>query len=239
MCRKNRFRAINHQSLSPSKISPGAVFATRCRNKRAMKRDFIEAIKHRRTYYDIGNSALTSQRRVVEIVDTALLYIPSAFNVQSTRIVVLFGKHHIKLWEITKDTLREIVPEKAFERTQQKIDHSFAAGCGTILFFEDREAVETQKRQMPTYAEAFDTYSAQTSAMHQFAIWTMLCDAGYGASLQHYNPLIDKRIAEEWDIPTEWRLMAEMPFGNPLKSPETKIQHKPIAQRRWIFGEGE
>lgn len=201
-----------------------------------MKRDFIEAIKHRRTYYDIGNSMLTSERKVIEIIDTALLYIPSAFNVQSTRIVILFGEHHAKLWEITKQTLHEIVPEKAFERTQQKIDNSFAAGCGTILFFEDTEAVEMQKREMPTYADMFDIYSVQTSAMHQFAIWTMLTDAGYGASLQHYNPLIDKRVAEQWDIPTEWRLMAEMPFGNPLKSPGPKIQHKPVAERRWIFG---
>ena len=179
---------------------------------------------------------LTSERKVIEIIDTALLYIPSAFNVQSTRIVILFGEHHAKLWEITKQTLHEIVPEKAFERTQQKIDNSFAAGCGTILFFEDTEAVEMQKREMPTYADMFDIYSVQTSAMHQFAIWTMLTDAGYGASLQHYNPLIDKRVAEQWDIPTEWRLMAEMPFGNPLKSPGPKIQHKPVAERRWIFG---
>ena len=202
-----------------------------------MKRDFIEAVKHRRTYYDIGNKWLTTEHKVIEIVDTALLYIPSAFNVQSTRIVILFGEHHAKLWDITKETLRKIVPEKAFGRTQQKIDNNFAAGCGTILFYEDTEAVETQKREMPTYADMFDTYSVQTSAMHQFAIWTMLTDAGYGASLQHYNPLIDKPVAEQWDIPTEWRLMAEMPFGNPLKSPGPNIQHKPIAERRWIFGE--
>ena len=202
-----------------------------------MKRDFIEAVKHRRTYYDIGNRWLTTEHKVIEIIDTALLYIPSAFNVQSTRIVILFGEHHAKLWDITKETLRKIVPEKAFGRTQQKIDNNFAAGCGTILFFEDTEAVETQKREMPTYADMFDTYSVQTSAMHQFAIWTMLTDAGYGASLQHYNPLINKPVAEQWDIPTEWRLMAEMPFGNPLKSPGPKIQRKPIAERRWIFGE--
>lgn len=202
-----------------------------------MKRDFIEAVKHRRTYYYIGNRWLTTEHKVIEIVDTALLYIPSAFNVQSTRIVILFGEHHAKLWDITKETLRKIVPEKAFGRTQQKIDNNFAAGCGTILFFEDTEAVETQKREMPTYADMFDTYSVQTSAMHQFAIWTMLTDAGYGASLQHYNPLIDKPVSEQWDIPTEWRLMAEMPFGNPLKSPGLKIQRKPIAERRWIFGE--
>ena len=88
---------------------------------------------------------------------------------------------------------------------------------------------------MPTYADVFDIYSAQTSAMHQFSIWTMLSDAGYGASLQHYNPLIDRRVAEQWDIAPTWRLMAQMPFGNPLKTPMGKIQHKPLAERRLVF----
>ena len=202
-----------------------------------MKRDFIEAIKHRRTYYDIGNSMLTSERKVIEIIDTALLYIPSAFNVQSTRIVILFGEHHAKLWEITKDTLRKIVPEKAFERTQQKIDNSFAAGCGTILFFEDTEAVEMQKREMPTYADMFDIYSVQTSAMHQFAIWTMLTDAGYGASLQHYNPLIDNAVMERWLISSKWRLIAQMPFGTPLDIPTERLQRSAPQSRRVVFGE--
>ena len=40
----------------------------------------------------------------------------------------------------------------------------------------------------------------QTSAMHQLAIWTMLEDAGFGASLQHYNPLIDEAVAKQWHI---------------------------------------
>lgn len=200
-----------------------------------MKRDFIEAIKHRRTYYDIGDSMMTTRRRVVEIVDAAILWVPSAFNVQSTRILLLFDSHHYKLWEIVKDVLRDIVPAASFGKTEQKINGSFAAGCGTILFFEDTEVVEEQKRKMPTYADVFDIYSAQTSAMHQFAIWTMLSDAGYGASLQHYNPLIDRRVAEQWDIAPTWRLMAQMPFGNPLKNPLGKIQHKPLAERRLVF----
>lgn len=202
-----------------------------------MKRDFIEAIKHRRTCYDIGNKKLISHQRVVEIVDTALLYVPSAFNCQSTRIVILFGSHHAKLWDITKSVLQEIVPAKSFERTRLKIDGSFAAGCGTILFFEDTQVVETQKREMPTYADVFDVYSAQTSAMHQFTIWTMLCDVGYGASLQHYNPLIDKAVAEQWSIDPTWRLMAQMPFGNSLKSTAARLQHKLLSQRRVVFDE--
>lgn len=202
-----------------------------------MKRDFIEAIKHRRTCYDLGDVMFATRQQVEDIVNTALLNVPSAFNVQSSRIILLFDSHHTKLWEITKNVLQEIVPAESFSRTRQKIDTCFAAGCGTILFFEDTEAVEAQKREMPTYADVFDVYSAQTSAMHQFAIWTMLCDVGYGASLQHYNPLIDKHVAREWSVPHTWRLMAQMPFGNPLKSPSAKVQHKSLDERRIVYAD--
>lgn len=58
--------------------------------------------------------------------------------------------------------------------------------------------------------------------MHQFAVWVMLEDAGFGASLQHYNPLIDEEVAKTWDIPSYWRLIAEMPFGVPVEHQEKK-----------------
>ena len=47
--------------------------------------------------------------------------------------------------------------------------------------------------------------------MHQFAIWTMLEDAGLGASLQHYNPLIDEKVQNEWKLNPNWKLIAQMP----------------------------
>ena len=58
--------------------------------------------------------------------------------------------------------------------------------------------------------------------MHQLAIWYILEDVGFGASLQHYNPLIDKRVEEEWGINPDWELIAQMPFGVPLQLPESK-----------------
>lgn len=58
--------------------------------------------------------------------------------------------------------------------------------------------------------------------MHQFALWTMLADAGFGASLQHYNPLIDERVAKEFNIPTDWKMIAQMPFGVAAGQPDEK-----------------
>jgi predicted oxidoreductase (fatty acid repression mutant protein) len=40
--------------------------------------------------------------------------------------------------------------------------------------------------------------------------------------LQHYNPLIDDEVKKEWNIPSNWRLIAQMPFGNPTTEPGEK-----------------
>ena len=41
-----------------------------------------------------------------------------------------------------------------------------------------------------------------------------------GASLQHYNPLIDNEVREHWGLPGQWQLIAQMPFGIPAESGE-------------------
>lgn len=198
-------------------------------------RNFVQAIGHRRTCYHLGPHQLVATDEIIDMLDTVLLNIPSAFNGQSTRLVLLMDEHHLRLWEIVKQRLAEIVASGNFERTREKIDSCFAAGCGTILFYEDTRVVEQQKREYEIYASALDEYSSQTSAMHQLAVWTMLEDMGFGASLQHYNPLIDYRVASEWQLPEWWRLKAQMPFGEPLRPADIKIQHLPANERRLVF----
>jgi predicted oxidoreductase (fatty acid repression mutant protein) len=49
--------------------------------------------------------------------------------------------------------------------------------------------------------------------MLQFAVWTALDAEGLGANLQHYNPLVDAKVAEEWNVPATWKLSAQLVFG--------------------------
>lgn len=199
-----------------------------------MKRSFKEAIKNRRTYYSIDNKINVSDAEIKEIVEFAVTHVPSSFNSQSTRVVLLLGDNHKKLWSIAKETLRKIVPAEAFGATEAKIDNCFAAGYGTILFYEDTETVEGLQKAFPSYSENFPVWSQQTSAMHQFAIWTMLEDAGLGASLQHYNPIIDAEVAKTWNINPKWKLIAQMPFGNPIQDAGEK-EFKPLSERILVF----
>ena len=199
-----------------------------------MTRDFKEALRHRRTYYHITNSSPISDEQIKEIIDFAVMNVPSAFNSQSTRIVLLLGKNHKKLWEITKETLKRLVSAEVFKGTEAKIDGSLAAGYGAILFFEDKAVVEQLQDSFPTYYDKFPVWAQQTSAMHQLAIWTMLEDAGLGVSLQHYNPLIDDEVRRTWDLPESWMLIAEMPFGTPTAEPGEK-EFQELSERIKIF----
>lgn len=66
-------------------------------------------------------------------------------------------------------------------------------------------------------------------------VWTGLESLGFGANLQHYNPLIDAPVAKQWDIPGEWRGIAQLVFGSAEGSPGEKTQ-KPVGERVRVYG---
>ena len=79
-----------------------------------MERKLKEALAHRRSYYSLTNKSSISDREIEDIVKFAVKHVPSAFNSQSTRLVLLLGEQHVKLWNIVKDTLRKIVSQEQF-----------------------------------------------------------------------------------------------------------------------------
>lgn len=190
---------------------------------------FLKAIKERRTYYGLSKGTVITNEHIQEIVNEAVKHTPSAFNSQSARVVVLFGDQSDKLWSITKETLRKIVPAGSFAPTEERIN-GFSNGSGTVLFFEDQSVVEGLQAQFAAYADNFPIWSNQSSGMLQLVIWTALEQEGLGASLQHYNPLINDEVAQTWNLPSEWKLIAQMPFGKPTFVPGDK-EFQPLEDR--------
>ena len=191
--------------------------------------EFLSAIEQRRSLYTISNEKVVSEERVQEIVEFAVKHTPSAFNSQSARVVVLFGKQSNKFWGITTETLRRIVPEEKFADTKEKMD-MFNAGYGTILFFEDQSIIEDFQSKFDMYADKFPIWSNQSAGMLQLVVWTALEAEGLGATLQHYNPLIDDEVKTTFDILDSWKLVAQMPFGRPI-APAGEKQFNPIEER--------
>jgi predicted oxidoreductase (fatty acid repression mutant protein) len=86
---------------------------------------------------------------------------------------------------------------------------SFDAGYGTILFFDDTPSVEDLKAKFPLYQQHFDSWADQANG--SVAVCGLDLSRGHnmGASLQHYNPLIDAEVKKTFNLPKEWRLIAQ------------------------------
>ena len=189
----------------------------------------------RRSIYSLTKQLPVANQEVLDVVEHVVKHTPSAFNSQSTRVIVLMGAEHDKLWQITEDALRKIVnDDEKFESTKQKMA-MFKAGAGTVLFYEDRAVVKGLQEQFAPYADSFPVWAEQTNAMHQYALWTELAALNIGANLQHYNGVIDEQVAKEWNIDTNWKLISQMVFGG-IGAPAGDKDFAPIEERMKVYG---
>ncbi len=173
-----------------------------------------ESLKERRSYYSINRDLPVSIEEVITMAEEVTELVPDAFNMKSSRIAIIHGDKQDLLWNTVYDAFGGKV-------SRAKID-SFRLGAGTILYFYDRSVVEALQKQFPLYADNFPIWANQSSGMLQLSIWSGLRELGIGASLQHYNPVIDKAVKELFGLPEEYVLVAEMPFGGIAKEPEAK-----------------
>ncbi|OCH87546.1 nitroreductase [Obba rivulosa] len=198
-----------------------------------MSAAFLEAVASRRSIYAISPETTIPDEKIEEIIAFAIKHVPSSFNVQSARVVLLLGNDHKKLWDITEEVLRGVAPPEQFSATQQKIQ-GFRNGYGSILFFDDENDVQELQNKFALYKDRFPIWSNHSNGMLQFVVWTALEKEGLGATLQHYNPLITARVLSEWNLPNSWQLIAQMPFGKPT-APAGEKTFKPIEERFKIF----
>ncbi len=186
----------------------------------------MTALAQRRSYYSIGKSLPVSQNEVVKTIELAVELVPDAFDMKSARLVVALDAQQNELWDAIYETFGGKV-------SREKID-SFKAGAGTVLYFYDESVVGALAAKYPAYAANFPVWANQASGMVQIAVWSALRELGVGASLQHYNPVIDGTVKKLFAVPDTWKLIAQMPFGGILEEPEPKSKED-IALRVKIF----
>lgn len=175
--------------------------------------DFLDVLKKRRSIYHLGRNVSLSENEIEGIIKTAVRNSPTAFNAQSPRVLILFGEAHEKLWTLTEAAVKPLTPPEAFEQTKQKLS-GFKNGLGTALFFIHTDTVKNLQEQFTLYAENFPVWAEQSNGIAQANTWSALADAGIGANLQHYNPVIDEAVAKEWSIPNNWQLRGQLVFGS-------------------------
>ena len=180
--------------------------------------NFINMIKNRRSVYALNKELPVFPDKVIDLITDSVRYVPDAFDMKSQRVVVVMGKKNTKFWDRVYNSVNAA---SGGRMSRDKID-SFSAGFGTILYFYDSGVVPDMQRKYPLYGEQFPDWVMQSNGMLQFAIWTGLGNMGVGASLQHYNPIIDDMVHEMFNVPESWILVAQMPFGGIAVLPQEK-----------------
>ncbi|KAL9531738.1 putative nitroreductase [Sphaerulina musiva] len=204
----------------------------------ASKLTFSEAVKHRRTIYQLTKQSTISDDRIKEIATQAIKDVPSSFNSQSARLVVLVKEKHDEFWGIVENILKAVVPSEQWEHTASRLK-GFQNAYGTILFYEDPEPIKALQSKYAIYADKFPQWSEHTTAMHQYELWTALEAEGLGCNLQHYNPLPDQKAAEAFNIPLDWSLKAQLVFGTPAEGAREGLaarSEEPIEKRLFFHG---
>ena len=187
-----------------------------------MSNQFLDLIQKRRSIYAIGKNVEQTPEYLTDLIQNAIKQSPSSFNSQSSRAVILFNAEHEKFWGFVKEKLKSYAAdEAAAAKTAAKMD-SFAAGVGTVLFFEDQDVIKNLQEKFALYAEHFPVWSEHSTAIAQFAVWSALHTDGIGASLQHYNPVVDTEVHAEWNVPANWKLRAQIVFGSIEGEPAAK-----------------
>ncbi|KAI3553347.1 nitroreductase [Colletotrichum abscissum] len=185
-----------------------------------MTTPFLDTIATHRSWYALGKHLTINQGKVKAMVGHAMQSVASSFNSQSNRAVVLFGSEHDRLLDIVTNVLKAQVTTDQWVSTSQKTA-GFKAAAGT--------KVSNLFRPVPVWA-------AQSNAMLQQTIWTALSAEGLGAYQQHYKPLIDGLVAAAWSLPPNWRLTAQLVFGERIGPSPALGEQKPLDDKLKVFG---
>ncbi|UUX33881.1 nitroreductase family protein [Fundicoccus culcitae] len=175
--------------------------------------EFKEVVKNRRSIYALGNESDYTVEEIVNNIRETQKDVPSAFNSQTSRLVILTGEANDKFWDLIYNVQKDVLDEATWE-FMSPIMVGAKNGIGTVLFFEDRDAVA----KMPTQGQRTEAYKQNNSANSQYATWLALADMNLGGSLQHFNvgyeQGFDKAVREMFDLPDSYEMIAQLPFGS-------------------------
>ena len=134
-----------------------------------------DSLSRRRSIYVLGKLPTSAENCLEETIKDCIKYCPTAFNVQSARVVILLGNYQQQFWNKVLEALKKILNDEQFKNSKVRIER-FAAAHGTILFYEDRTALANLKKQFPLYKKNMSTWVQQGNGMLQYMIWQALSE---------------------------------------------------------------
>lgn len=183
----------------------------------------------RRSYYNLTDKSTLSDKQLQELVENAIKFAPSAFNSQTSRAVLVLGAKHKELWTAIWNSHKVNLQTPEEEAMYRGKFDGFEGAYGTVCFFEDQDAIDAFVAKVPMVKMTMPAWSANTSGMVQFIVWSGLAADGMGANLQHYGqytPQNHETINDFLGVPKAWIPTAQMPFGVPSGEPGNPARPK-------------
>lgn len=94
---------------------------------------FPDAVAHRRTVYGLKSTLPdgVTDSTIEDLIKGTLPFLPSAFNSQTARLVLLVGAEHRKFWQGAAGVLQGKQDEETFKRTKSRLD-GFEGAHGSV-----------------------------------------------------------------------------------------------------------
>ncbi len=192
--------------------------------------ELLTSLAKRRSVYQFENRLNHQPEELASTIGQAVMAAPSAFNSQTSRIVLMTGSKNHKVWELIRQAQEPLIDEGSGGDFYRMVFDTGQNAAASLIFFEDQAAVEAN---IPANPERQVIYKEKNSAITQYTAWVVLADLGYGACLQHFNigakEGYDQSIKDLLQVPDSWELNAQMPFGLLKDLPEAK-EKLPIDQ---------
>ncbi|MDR0545711.1 MAG: nitroreductase family protein [Mycoplasmataceae bacterium] len=189
---------------------------------------FIETLKNRHSDYTLSNKRILKNEEFIDFIEKCLYYHPSAFNVQSTRVVLLLNKHVAKIWSHVINQLPKDFPKLLLDELA-----ACKNGYATMLFYDDEQVTKQASEQYHMSLANFESWAIQSMAMLQINMWNGLTYLGYGVNIQHFNKELDEFARNEFKIPKTWKLLAQMNVGSISGSTKPRT-HLPTSKLLFI-----
>ena len=97
----------------------------------ADSKTFLNVTESRRSYYQLTNESTISDARLKELVAHTIKHVPSAFNSQTARLVVVLKEKHEELWDAVLEIYKLQLPADKFEHLKRRIA-GFRKAYGTV-----------------------------------------------------------------------------------------------------------
>ena len=166
----------------------------------------------------------------LERVQEAILRTPSAYGVPVWH-VVLVHQRRAAFWDEVELGFRQCLSDDRLDRYLDRLQ-GFREAAVVALIYEDCDALPELRDAWNLSDETARSFVQQGLGMVQLAIWLAVTAEGLVSSLQHWDWLIQDRIADFVDLPADrFHLAATMPIGLPAEEPR---QTTPIERQRLL-----